>query len=57
MSALFLYFHTKSVRSELFKYIELPLELLLLLALLLVIEELRVEVEHDVVANLDHIVI
>ena len=57
MSALVLYFYSERVRSELLKYIELPLELLLLLTLILVVEELRVKVEHHVVANLNHVVI
>ena len=57
MSALIFDFDSKRVRAKLLKDIELPLELPLLLALLLVVEEFRVQVEHDVVANLDHVVI
>ena len=57
MSALIFYLDSERIRSELLKDVKFPLELPFLLALLLIVEEFRVQVEHDVVANLDHIVI
>ena len=57
MLTLFLDFYAEGVGPEMFEDFKFTLKFTLLLTLILVVEELRVKIKHDVIAYFNHVVI
>ena len=57
MFALFFDFDSECFRSKLLQNFKSWLEFPLLFALFLIVEELWVEIEHDIVADLNHVMV